>query len=124
VLLPQDEALPFITRTKVDALGIAEHCYRQAVDCDVMIVVLDGADSDSGSSLEAGIKIAHRRAVKDGTKIIGLRTDFRASEDGRLNAMFRLLDSVVTFLSFNEDLDELCRVLNDAICAAFASGQS
>jgi nucleoside 2-deoxyribosyltransferase len=115
VLLPQEEALRFTTPEGVDANGIAELCYMQAVRCDVMVVVLDGADSDSGTSLEAGIKIGHHRALNGAGTIIGVRTDFRASEDGQLNAMFRLLDKVVYFPSFNEDPEALCRTLHGTI---------
>ena len=115
VLLPQEEAIRFTNPEGFDAKGIAELCYLQALECDVMVVVLDGADSDSGASLEAGIKIGHKRASNVAGMIIGLRTDFRASEDGQLNAMFRLLDRVVYFPSFNEDPEALCGMLHQAI---------
>jgi nucleoside 2-deoxyribosyltransferase len=115
VILPQEEAAPSISGQEIDAPRIAERCYRQSVECDVMIVVLDGADSDSGTSLEAGLKIGYRRGTKTGGKIIGVRTDFRASEDGELNAMFRLLDKVVRFHSFNEDSEQLCEVIHETI---------
>jgi len=115
VILPQDEAAPFIGPNGIDPGGIAEQCYQQVVKCDVMIVVLDGADSDSGTSLEAGIKVGHNRATEQRSKIVGVRTDFRASEDGQLNAMFRLLDEVILFPSVNEDIVALCARLNDAI---------
>jgi hypothetical protein len=80
-----------------------------------MIVVLDGADTDSGASLEAGIKIGHRRATKTAATIVGVRTDFRVSEDAHLNAMFRLLDEIVYFPSFNEDPEALCGALHNTI---------
>ncbi len=115
VILPQDEATSFVTSVGIDARGIAEHCYRQSVECDVMVVVLDGADSDSGASVEAGIKICHRRMANSESKIIGIRTDFRASEDGQLNAMFRLLDEVVYFPSSNEDPEALCEIIHKTI---------
>jgi hypothetical protein len=57
-----------------------------------MIVVLDGADSDRGSSMEAGLRIGYKRALNDLGAIIGVRTNCRASEDGQLNAKFRLID--------------------------------
>jgi nucleoside 2-deoxyribosyltransferase len=116
VVLPQDEAIPLLKQPQaIDALGIAEQCYRQSVACDVMIVVLDGADSDSGASLEAGLKIGYRRAANARGKVIGVRTDARASEDGQLNAMFRLLDEVIRFPSFNENPEELTDVIHRTI---------
>jgi hypothetical protein len=86
------------------------------VQCDLMIVVLDGADSDSGTSLEAGVRIGHHRAANSGGKIIGLRTDFRTSEDGQLNAMFRLLDKTIYLPSYeNEDSGALCEKIHETI---------
>jgi nucleoside 2-deoxyribosyltransferase len=115
VILPQDEARPFITPEGTNFDGIAEQCYRCSIECDVMIVVLDGADTDSGVSLEAGLKIGTRRALNTGGKVIGLRTDFRTSEDGQLNAMFRLLDHVVHISSFNEDVDLIGEAIHKTI---------
>ena len=46
-----------------------------------MIAVLDGPDADSGTSLEIGY------AYATGKPIIGIRTDFRGSEDRGLNLM-------------------------------------
>jgi nucleoside 2-deoxyribosyltransferase len=115
VVLPQDEAAPYIKRRRVDSGGIAEHCYKQSVSCDLMIVVLDGADTDSGTSLEAGLRIGHWR-LKTGTrKTIGVRTDFRRSEDKHVNAMFNLLDDVIYFASFNEDVRALCKRIHKVI---------
>jgi nucleoside 2-deoxyribosyltransferase len=117
VILPQVEANQFISGKVIDYMGIAKHCAMQAVQCDVLVAVLDGADSDSGTSIEAGIKIGYRTAKGGKGKIIGVRTDFRASsDDGDLNAMFRLFDDVVRFPSFNEDPDALCDEIDAAIC--------
>jgi nucleoside 2-deoxyribosyltransferase len=124
VILPQDEAKPFITPAGSDFSGIAEQCYRQCIECDLMIVVLDGADSDSGTSLEAGLKIGTRRALNAGGKVIGLRTDFRASEDGQLNAMFRLLDKVIPFSSLNEDVELLCATIHKTILQLYGEGET
>jgi nucleoside 2-deoxyribosyltransferase len=115
VILPQDEAKQYIKGNKVDAKAIAEHCFRQSVQCDVMIAILDGPDSDSGTSLEAGLRIGQRRALKCNVKVIGVRTDFRRSEDRHVNAMFRLLDAVVFFRSTNEDPTALCGKIHVAI---------
>jgi nucleoside 2-deoxyribosyltransferase len=115
VILPQDEADAFITDGVVDMEGIAEQCYRQVVASDVVVAVLDGADSDSGTSVEVGIKIGHRRATSDASTIIGVRTDFRTSEDGQLNGMFRLVDAVVAVPSFDEDPAALCEQIHETI---------
>lgn len=56
---------------------------RGVDDSDILIAILDGADSDSGTCFECGY------ARAKGKKIIGVRTDLRAGEDGGLNAMLR-----------------------------------
>ena len=116
VILPQDEAAAFVTAEgKIEFRAIAEQCYRHSISCDVMIVVLDGADSDSGASLEAGLKIGHRRAARSAEKVIGVRTDFRKSEDEHLNAMFRLLDDSIYLTSVDEDLHHLCDEIDSRV---------
>lgn len=116
VVLPQDEAVPFVKAGSIDARRIAEHCYRQSVDCEIMVVVLDGTDVDSGASVEAGLRIGHQRALGAGGKTIGVRTDFRRSEDRHLNAMFRLLDAQIYLPSFkNEDPEALCQKIHKTI---------
>jgi nucleoside 2-deoxyribosyltransferase len=49
--------------------------------CDVVVAVLDGPDADAGTSFEVGY------ARGRGKKVIGVRTDFRGSEDHGLNLM-------------------------------------
>jgi nucleoside 2-deoxyribosyltransferase len=116
VVLPQDEASPLINKG-VDAFRVvAEQCYRGAIECDIMVVVLDGADSDSGASLEAGARIGHYRAMNKAPRIIGVRTDFRRSEDRHLNAMFNLLDDLIFLESWKtEDPEELCGEIHKRI---------
>ncbi len=117
VILPQTEAANIIAQHGVDLRRIAELCYRQSLECDMMIAVLDGADSDSGTSVEVGMRIASQRAAKDGAKkVIGVRTDFRVSEDGHLNGMFRLLDAVLYWSSLdNDDPVALCARIDEKI---------
>ncbi len=111
VLLPQEEAERFIdTETgTIDFDGIVETCEEQARSAHIGVFILDGADSDSGTSVEAGIRIGIK------TPSIGVRTDFRGSEDGRVNAMFRLLDTIVYFPSYDESVDKLCGQIDRAI---------
>jgi nucleoside 2-deoxyribosyltransferase len=113
VVLPQEEAEKIIAKYGVDLKRIAEQCYAQAIAADVMVAVLDGADSDSGTSVEVGLRIAHIRAVKDDAKkTIGVRTDFRAGESEEsehVNGMFKLLDALVYLSSLEtEDPAALC----------------
>jgi nucleoside 2-deoxyribosyltransferase len=57
-------------------------CLMGALDnCDVVVAILDGPDADSGTSFEMGYASAR------GKRMIGVRTDFRGSEDHGLNLM-------------------------------------
>jgi nucleoside 2-deoxyribosyltransferase len=49
--------------------------------CDIVLSVLDGPDADSGTCVELGY------ARAKGKRIVGVRTDFRGSEDRGLNVM-------------------------------------
>ena len=109
VILPQDEANKFITDGKVDFQSLAEDCRRHSCESTYMVAILDGSDTDSGTSLEIGLRLANNRPV------IGVRTDFRQAEDGCLNGMFRLITRVVYFPSFNESHEELCILIDEAI---------
>ena len=114
VILPQDEAEKFRVNGEIDYFALAEHCYSQSIETIVMVAVLDGPDPDSGTSVEVGIKIGEIRASGRG-KVLGVRTDFRRSEDERLNAMFRLLDDCLYFPSFNESCEQLCNEIDKRI---------
>lgn len=109
VILPQDEAKKFIQDGHIDFDGIAQDCRKQAVEYDVMVAILDGADSDSGTSLEVGLRIQNKGIV------IGVRTDFRSSEDGHVNAMFRLINKLIYFPSFDESYEKLCEQIDKII---------
>lgn len=109
VILPQDRNPPVFVGGQPDFDAIARDCHIQAIDSDVMVAILDGADSDSGTSLEVGLKIQDRGIV------IGVRTDFRSSEDGHVNAMFRLIKKLIYFPSFSESYEKLCAQIDMAI---------
>lgn len=109
VILPQDREPPVLVGGKPDFDAIARDCHIQAIDSDVVVATLDGADSDSGTSLEVGLKIQDKGIV------IGVRTDFRSSEDNHVNAMFRLIKKLIYFSSFDEDYEKLCVQIDLAI---------
>jgi nucleoside 2-deoxyribosyltransferase len=57
-------------------------CLMGALDnYEVVVAILDGPDTDSGTSFEMGY------ARGRGKRVIGVRTDFRGSEDHRANLM-------------------------------------
>lgn len=111
VTLPQYETKPFADPVEeMNHLGLAQHCVKQVQEHDVVIVVLDGADTDSGASFEAGA-----RHISGGT-MIGLRTDFRPHESKFGNAMFHLLDETIYVPSNQcEDYTKVCDQIHLAI---------
>ena len=68
-----------------DSPDFAQRVYRSlmaALDrCDVVVAILDGPDSDSGTCIE----LAYARAR--GKPVVGVRTDFRDGEHQGLNIM-------------------------------------
>jgi len=70
VYLPQEECLGITDPSQL--FGI---CLKGLNQAALVLVILDGADADSGSCFEMGF------AYAQGIPIIGLRTDFRGSGD-------------------------------------------
>jgi nucleoside 2-deoxyribosyltransferase len=95
VILPQRRALDFFSDGKFDTCAIVADCAKLCADPNILYVgSLDGADSDSGCSVEYGITItATGRAVV-------YRTDFRTAEDHELgvNAMFNAQRTILIYL--------------------------
>jgi len=111
VTLPQVEAKKHIVNGRPDFAGIREECLYNAAGHDVAIAILDGADADSGTSVEIG----YRKGKDARALTIGVRTDFRASEDGGVNCMLNLCDEIVYAPSSETSVDELAALLIVAI---------
>jgi len=80
VTLPQERAAKLLSLENGMKL-IFEDCLKMVDEADIVVAVLDGPDADSGTSVELGYAYSVR------TPIIGVRTDFRISEDRGLNLM-------------------------------------
>lgn len=113
VILPQDfkfgdsynrpEHFPEIYRVCLDALK----------ESDVVVAVLDGPDVDSGTAFELG----YARAL--GLPVIGIRTDFRESQERGLNVMLAQgCTELLRSMSFSEDLGLLVKDLTGKIASA------
>jgi nucleoside 2-deoxyribosyltransferase len=77
IYLPQQECSGLL-----EPREIFNRCIRGLDGASLVLVILDGADADSGSSFEVGY------AYAKGIPIVGLRTDFRGSgDDMGLNLM-------------------------------------
>jgi nucleoside 2-deoxyribosyltransferase len=80
MILPQVEAEKIISQP--DFLPrMYQFCLESIKDCDVVLAILEGADADSGTCIEMGY------AFGIGKPILGVRTDFRSSEDRGVNLM-------------------------------------
>ena len=127
VILPQEEVEKLNLPPGPALLdAIAKDCAQKVVDCLVALVNLDGPDADSGTSKEAGIKYENKRWTGRGFAI-GVRTDFRGnSEDPEtgVNAMFRLLDSIVVYQDLDDDVHKLCQLIDERIMSLVQTSES
>jgi nucleoside 2-deoxyribosyltransferase len=118
VILPQDHA------AKIgEAAGFSERMYTFALDAinhsDVVVAILDGADSDSGTCIEIGY------AKAKGKKVVGVRTDFRSGEDRGVNLMVanictHLVIRRSTTISLEELAEEVANTLSGGKAAVSA----
>lgn len=98
IILPQNECSQAILDGAVDFQMISDICLSGIDMADVVVAILDGADSDSGTCFECGYAYAKH------LPIIGVRTDIRPGEDCGLNAMLnRNCTEIITFSGFNND---------------------
>lgn len=90
VILPQQRAKSLLKKENGLEL-IFQDCLQMVVRSEAVIAILDGPDSDSGTCVELGYAHAHHKPI------VGVRTDFRGSEDRGLNLMVsHLCTSLVT----------------------------
>ena len=103
ILLPQDEAKKIFGDPDFEN-KVFQSCVEGVKEADLILCILDGPDADSGTCIELGL------AYQQGKRIIGVRTDFRASEEDGLNIMVRkVLNEYInkTELHSVEELAEL-----------------
>jgi len=107
IILPQNEAFKFDNIENKNA-KIFKDCIQSIEHADIIVAILDGADADSGTSVELGY------AYSKGKAILGIRTDFRISEEKGLNLMlpFACLELYIDTLA---DYDKL---VDKIICFA------
>jgi nucleoside 2-deoxyribosyltransferase len=113
VFLPQEEGKKAIGDGAIDFKKIQQTCLKGINSSDVILAILDGSDSDSGTCFECGY------AYSQGKKIIGLRTDVRGGEDQGLNAMLnQSCRSVIRYESGGDsenDIDNLAELIIEEI---------
>ena len=115
-ILPQVRSARFVTAGKMDFGALVRDCIEQIDQADVVAAILDGSDSDSGTTWECGYAFAR------GKPIIGVRTDLRASEDEGLNAMLRrTCRELIVFPATRERIGPLAREIARAIRRSVAA---
>ena len=113
VILPQDFKFDDAYNSARTFPHLFEACVDGVREADVMVAVIDGPDVDSGVALEMGI------AYERGIPIVGVRTDFRESQDRGVNLVIAgVCTEMLREMSFGEDLDLLVRGLVVKIVAA------
>lgn len=108
ITLPQEHAKT-IAGQKGFVDDMFSYCMKSMVDSDVVVAVLDGPDVDSGTCVEIGYAYAR------GKPIIGIRTDFRASEDSGVNLMVSKACAEIIWL--RDSSMDLEHVLNEVVHA-------
>jgi nucleoside 2-deoxyribosyltransferase len=79
-----------------------------------VVALLDGADADSGTAFEVGY------AYAKGIPIIGVRTDYRPSQEKGVNLMLsRSCTALIFRPAFDENHDALCRDVARALKRIF-----
>ena len=102
IFLPQTESGKAYINGRLDFAKVQEICLNGIDTCDVLVAILDGPDSDSGTCFECGY------AFSKGKKLIGIRTDLRAGEDQGLNAMLnQSCTEVIRYAASNDRESQL-----------------
>lgn len=110
LVLPQD----FKHEGKFNAPGAYGAIFRDCIEAldsaHAVLAWLDGPDADSGTAFEVGYAYAH------GIPVIGVRTDFRQSQERGLNIMLaRACAARVSRPSFDENVKGLARDIARAL---------
>lgn len=112
IFLPQLESEKAYSNGRFDFVSLQRICLTGIDASDMLVAILDGPDSDSGTCFECGY------AYSKGKKLIGIRTDLRASEDQGLNAMLNQSCTEVIRYSASNDNENALVELSGLIVAA------
>lgn len=111
IFLPQKEEKEATTNGILDSRKIFRICIDGMDTSDIIVAILDGSDSDSGTCFECGY------AYSKGKPIIGVRTDIRVGHDNGLNAMLNHSCNFVILNEPGEDLEKDLEKLAQLIIA-------
>ncbi|MCD6416379.1 MAG: nucleoside 2-deoxyribosyltransferase [Planctomycetes bacterium] len=115
-ILPQDFKFAGSYNDPRDYPRIFQACLDSLRHADIVLAVLDGPDVDSGTALEVGV--AYERDIP----VIGIRTDYRESQDRGVNLIIAgACKEIVRAMSFGENMDQLVKDVAGKIVAALKS---
>ena len=113
VVLPQDYRVDGRFNDRQRMAELFRLCVEDVKAADALVAILDGPDADSGVAFEMGY------AHAGGTPIVGVRTDFRQSQERGVNLMVsRPCAEFVCRMSFNESIEALADDVAKKIVAA------
>ena len=110
VVLPQERAKSFLGKPGQNK-AIFNDCIEGVLQADVIVAILDGADVDSGTAVELGYALACKKPV------VGIRTDFRISEERGMNLMVAfacsklVIDLEASVASLAETIVDFCQAI-------------
>lgn len=109
IFLPQEKEKQAIVDGNPDFRKIFRICLDGIDTSDILVAILDGSDSDSGTCFECGY------AYSKGKPVIGVRTDIRGGHDNGLNAMLNHSCNSVILYETGEDpekgMEELAQLI-------------
>jgi len=107
VVLPQYETAK-MAGTPDFAAEAFRFCLQAITECDAIAGLLDGSDVDSGTCVELGYAYANKKPI------LGIRTDFRPSEDRGLNLMVaNICTRLIAKSSLTTSVEEVARAIVD-----------
>ena len=113
IFLPQEKEKGAMVDGKMDFRKIFRICIDGIDTSDIIVAILDGSDSDSGTCFECGY------AFSKGKPIIGVCTDIRGGHDNGLNAMLNhSCNSLILYETGEDpekDLEKLARLITAEI---------
>lgn len=112
IILPQKECDQTMIDTKINFNNIFNLCIEGIDKCEIVLAILDGADSESGTCFECGYGFAKNK------RVIGVRTDIRKGEDQGLNAMLSQSCELIRFDGTKDsegDIDRLAEIITNKI---------
>ena len=113
VVMPQDFKFRDAYNRPEDFPKLFGACLKRLQESDLVVAVLDGPDVDSGAAFEVGYAYAR------GIPVIGIRTDYRKSQDRGLNLMLaQACTELLREMSFGEDISQLVKDLSGKTLAA------